>query len=77
MSIYMDVAVSGATTIAAGTVAGQGLLWQTSMTGLAQIQTATFIVSGLTAGNNTFTLNYANNNTSTYASRRLIVKGIS
>jgi hypothetical protein len=76
MSIYMDVAVSGATTIPAGTVSSQGLLWQTSMTNLANIQTATFIVSGLTAGANTFTLNYANNNTSTYASRRIIVKGI-
>jgi len=76
MTIQMDVAVSGATTIAAGTVPLQGLYWQTSLTSLAHVQCATFILTGLTAGANTFALNYANNNTSTYAQRRIIVKGI-
>ena len=76
MTIQMDVAVSGATTIAAGAVSLQGLYWQTSMTSLAHVQCATFIVTGLTAGANTFTLNYSNNNSSTYAQRRVIAKGI-
>lgn len=76
MSIQMDVAVSGASTIAAGTVSLQGLYWQTSITSLANVQCATFILTGLTAGANTFTINYANNNSSTYAQRRVIVKGI-
>ena len=75
-TIEVDVAVSGATTIAAGTVVSQGIYQQSSI--LLQNQyTATFILSGLTAGVNVFTLNYQNNVTaSIYTQRRLTVQGI-
>lgn len=75
-TIEVDVAVSGATTIAAGTVAQQGIYQQSSIL-LNNQHTATFVVSGLTAGVNVFTLNYQNNVTaSTYSNRRLTVQGI-
>jgi hypothetical protein len=68
--------VSGATTINAGTVARQGIYQQSSIL-LENQYTATFILSGLTAGVNVFTLNYQNNVTaSTYTQRRLTVQGI-
>jgi hypothetical protein len=75
-TIEVDVAVSGATTINAGTVARQGIYQQSSIL-LENQYTATFILSGLTAGVNVFTLNYQNNVTaSTYTQRRLTVQGI-
>lgn len=75
-TIEVDVAVSGATTINAGTVARQGIYQQSSLL-LENQYTATFILSGLTAGVNVFTLNYQNNVTaSTYSQRRLTVQGI-
>ena len=75
-TIEVDVAVSGASTIPAGTVATQGIYQQSTV--LLQNQyTASFILSGLTAGVNVFTLNYQNNVTaSTYTQRRLTVQGI-
>ena len=74
----IDVAVSGASTIGAGTVAGQPLSWAQSATGLTQSVTCSIVMTTLTAGVNTFTLNYVNStaNVATFTSRRLIVKGI-
>jgi hypothetical protein len=72
---YISYAVSGATTISASDGIGSG----------ATVSAATYIVTpsrsqiitGLTAGTNTFTLNYKTTaGTSTYTARNLIVMGI-
>ena len=77
MTVGIDVAISGATTRLAGTTAGQNLnVPKSSDAGLAITYNHSFIVSGLTAGVNVFTLNYNSNNTGTITNRRLTVKGI-
>jgi hypothetical protein len=77
MTANVDVAISGATTRAAGTTGSQSLNWaKSSDAGLAQTVTHTFIVDGLTAGVNTFTMSYFTNNTATFTARRLTAKGI-
>lgn len=77
MTANVDVAISGATTRAAGTTGGQNINWaKSSDVGLAQTVTHSFIVDGLTAGVNTFTMSYFTNNTATFTARRLTVKGI-
>jgi len=44
------------------------------MTGTAVIQaSATYFVSGLTAGSNTFTAKYRGTNTCTFANRKIVV----
>lgn len=69
----VSVAVSGATTIAA--TAGNGL-YQIGVANHQLINSASYIISGLTAGTNTFTLNYlANGGTTTVQFRRLVVSG--
>jgi hypothetical protein len=69
----ISVAVSGATTLGASTDWGIG----NTVTN-AIIAGHTTIISGLTAGTNTFTLNYFGGATAnaTFARRKLVVKGI-
>lgn len=72
--MIQSVAVSGATTIAAGINASVYMgLASTNMT-----SHRTFVMTGLTAGTNTFTLSYASvgGATSTYIHRWLAVRGI-
>jgi hypothetical protein len=71
---YLVISVSGATTIAANDDNGQVVGGVTST--IASVG-ATFAISGLTAGINTFTLNYrTDGGTATFRKRRLTVKGI-
>jgi hypothetical protein len=69
----VSVAVSGATTLAAASEWGIG----NTLTN-AIIAGHTTIISGLTAGTNTFTLNYLGGSTAlgTFSRRKLVVKGI-
>jgi len=69
----ISVAVSGATTLAAASEWGIGNLLTTAI-----IAGHTTIISGLTAGTNTFTLNYLGGSTAlgTFSRRKLVVKGI-
>jgi hypothetical protein len=69
----MSVAVSGATTLAA-----QDAYWLFT-DGTANVTSgATFLIGGLTAGSNTFTLNYrvGSGNTLTVQDRRITVQGL-
>ena len=71
---YMVVSVSGATTIAAADDNGAVVGGVASVIG--NVATS-FILSGLTAGTNTFTLSYrVSANTGTWRKRRIIVVGI-
>jgi hypothetical protein len=68
----MSVAVSGASTIAAS----DNYDIETGLTGALPL-TRTFVLTGLTAGTNTFTLNYrCTSSTATYFRRNLVVAGI-
>lgn len=73
---YMAISVSGATTVAAadanGVYAGDG------SAGLSSALSRQFVITGLTAGTNTFTLQYNTNSTSTatFINRSLKVAGI-
>ena len=69
----ISVAVSGATTLAASSDWAIGNLLTTAI-----IAGHTVVLSGLTAGTNTFTLNYLGGSTATgtFARRKLTVKGI-
>lgn len=74
-AVYASVSVSGATTLAAaddnGVLANAGINSQNISLG------RTYVLTGLTAGTNTFTLNYkVTANTGTYSSRSLVVQGV-
>lgn len=71
-NVWMGVAVSGASTIAASTALSA---YNGTVNGV--VSTRTFVLTGLTAGSNTFTLNYqAGAFTGNYQDRGLIVQGI-
>ena len=73
----LSVAVSGASTIAASTDNAAG--YDNSTVSYFITIAHTFVFTGLTAGTNTFTLNYSLNNSGTTASflrRRITVQGI-
>lgn len=71
-NVWMGVAVSGASTIAASTA-----LSAYNGTSGGIVSSRTFVLTGLTAGSNTFTLNYqAGAFTGNYQDRGLIVQGI-
>jgi hypothetical protein len=76
-TVNVDVAVSGASTKPAGDY-GNGIVVQRSDTGLAVTYSRTILIySGLTAGTNTFTLNYSvNAGTATISKRSIIAKGV-
>jgi hypothetical protein len=73
---FMGFAVSGATTKAASDL--EGSLFLQSASGATQVCAArTFVVSGLTAGTNTFTAKYrVDSSTGTFEARQIIVQGI-
>ena len=71
---WMSISVSGATTLAAtdsrGIVSDQPAAQQMS-------PSVSYILTGLTAGTNTFTLNYrSGSSTTTFVRRHLVVKGV-
>jgi hypothetical protein len=66
-----SIAVSGATTIAAS---DNYIVSSSSTTAITLSRT--FVLTGLTAGTNTFTLQYRTNATGTYSRRNLVVQGI-
>ena len=74
VNIYMGVAVSGAGTVAAGSP------WyaHSSAANVAATSGRTSLITGLTAGTNTFTLQYQSDgsHTATYQDRTLVVKGV-
>ena len=71
---YLSVSVSGATTVAVSDANGT---LSTVATNSAANLARSYILTGLTAGTNTFTLNYkVNANTATYAHRNLVVCGV-
>lgn len=75
---YMSFVVSGATTVAVGTN-GREVLMQTSGANRAYVLAQTFLLTGLTAGSNTFKLKYKVANggggtgTATFSARRIAV----
>ena len=75
VSVWTSISVSGATTIAAADSNSSGATGAGTNYGLNTNRT--LILTGLTAGVNTFTLNYRQSGgTGTYLNRNLIVKGI-
>jgi len=69
---YMSFAVSGATTVAASDATA--ILYNTSVANTAAQMSATYLVTGLTSGSNTFTAKYrASANTCTFVNRNIIV----
>lgn len=73
----ISVAVSGATTLAASN--DYAANYDNSTANYFITIGHTFVITGLTAGTNTFTLNYSNNSasfTATYQRRRITVQGI-
>jgi len=76
VSSYMSIAISGATTLSADTFE---TTWGAARNALGTLQTAsrTYAISGLTAGTNTFTLNYlVAGGTGTWAARSITARGI-
>ena len=74
-SYYTSISVSGATTIAAADSNSSGATSAGVNYGVNTNRT--MVLTGLTAGVNTFTLNYkVNSGTATFLGRNLIVKGI-
>ena len=77
-TMYASVAVSGATTIAAGST-GMEAAYAVSGNGYENTLSADMVIMGLTAGVNTFTLQYRNSTalaTATYSNRRLVAHGV-
>lgn len=73
----VSVAVSGATTLAASN--DYAANYDNSTANYVITLAQTFVITGLTAGTNTFTLNYSLNNaanTATFQRRRITVQGI-
>lgn len=74
-NVFMTISVSGATTIAAGDT--NGFLITTPGSNYYTGSSRTYVLSGLTAGTNTFTLNYkVGANTATFIHRSLVVQGV-
>jgi hypothetical protein len=72
--VYVSVGVTGAGTVAAAD--GNGAYMNHNANYWTPV-TRTFVMTGLTAGTNTFTLSYrTGNNTATFSPRSLVVKGI-
>lgn len=76
-TVQADISVSGATTVAAGSYLISNQFSASDVNYHKQLAT-TVIVTGLTAGTNTFTLNYTQNGagTATFLNRRLVAQGI-
>ena len=76
-SALMTISVSGATTIAAGSFPIVSRAYS-STAGAVQTATTTRVLTGLTAGTNTFTLQYlvSSGTTGTYYARSLTAKGV-
>lgn len=74
--LFVSVAVSGATTLAASNA--NGVQFDVSTANYNLPLATTYVLTGLTAGTNTFTLNYANSGaaTGTYFNRAITVSGI-
>ncbi len=72
---HISVSVSGATTLAASDANG---VYMNHNANYWTPMTRTFILTGLTAGTNTFTLNYRvqSGSTGTYSTRQIVVKGV-
>jgi hypothetical protein len=69
---YMAFAVSGATTVAVSDT--RSLIYTTSAAPSEGQTSAVYLVTGLTAGSNTFTAKYkASANTCTFSNRNIIV----
>jgi len=74
-SVYLTYSVSGATTIAAADANGVRVAHVAANGAFAHARSA--IITGLTAGTNTFTLNYrVSASTSTWETRSLVVSGV-
>ena len=72
---FLTFAVSGATTLAAGDAQGTGVNTPTAAQYFSMGRT--LIWTGLTAGTNTFTLNYkTSSGTATFFSRSFVVQGV-
>jgi hypothetical protein len=72
---YLSFSVSGATTLAAGDAQGVGA--NTAAAGQYFSMNRVFIYTPLTAGTNTFTMNYkTNSGTVTYDKRNITVQGV-
>jgi len=72
---FLSVAVSGATTLAASDA--NGVEANQMVAGYIYTMSRSYILTGLTAGTNTFTLNYKTQGaTATFYSRSLVVQGI-
>jgi hypothetical protein len=75
-ALFMTFSVSGATTISAATNENLGLRDEFA-DDVARTNNLSYVFSGLTAGTNTFTLNYrTNSSTANYVRRFLTVRGI-
>lgn len=75
VNVFMTISVSGATTIAAGDT--NGFLITTPGSNYYIGGSRTYVLTGLTAGTNTFTLNYkVGANTATFIHRNLVVQGV-
>jgi hypothetical protein len=71
---HLSFSVSGATTLAASDENGVGM---NHTANYWQVVSRVFVITGLTAGTNTFTLSYrVQSNTGTYSKRWLAAKGI-
>lgn len=74
---FISFAVSGATTLAAGDAQSASVIVTSGVAGYSYAASRQFVLSGLTAGTNTFTLNYkVGGSTGSFSQRSLVVKGI-
>ena len=74
-TMYLSFAVSGATTLAANT--DNGALAAAGQNGFTNCLDHSLVITGLTAGTNTFTLSYAAaGGTGSHTSRSIVVQGI-
>lgn len=72
--IYQSISVSGATTLAAADANG---IADEGVNGIARSLQMTYVLTGLTAGTNTFTIaNKVNALTGNFVRRHLVVKGV-
>jgi hypothetical protein len=72
---WMSFAVSGATTVAAADAQGIGI--NVPAASYSCTLSRTFVYTGLTAGTNTFTLNYrTSSGTASFTSRNLVAQGV-
>jgi len=74
---FISIAVSGATTLAAADAQSASVIVGDPAAGYNNPSSRTFVLTGLTGGTNTFTLNYkTGGGTMTATQRSLVVKGI-